>query len=200
MRSRRANAFPRLGDDPRPLTLNLVTHERRRPGGPVFDRLAVALLEGSLPPGSTLPPERELSERFGCHDSSFREAVHRLADMGLVRAKQRGENRGRSSERCPGSPRDRDGFVRKALFCRARGGHGQPLLHPETSWWFKLTEVRPSRAPGFQRRAASGPRRTNRAACTSRTPARQVLDVPQSIRGRGGVGSSLPAKNTASQR
>lgn len=56
----------------------------------VFDQLAVAILDGSLPPGTSLPPERELSERFGVSRLIVRQAVHRLADMGLVRVKQGG--------------------------------------------------------------------------------------------------------------
>ncbi len=56
----------------------------------VFEQLAVAILEGSLPPGSSLPSERELSERFGVSRLIVRQAVHRLADIGLVRVKQGG--------------------------------------------------------------------------------------------------------------
>jgi GntR family transcriptional regulator, transcriptional repressor for pyruvate dehydrogenase complex len=54
----------------------------------VFEQLATAIIDGSLPPGSSLPPERELSERFGVSRLIVRQAVHRLADMGLVRARQ----------------------------------------------------------------------------------------------------------------
>ncbi len=54
----------------------------------VFEHLASAIIDGSLPPGSSLPPERELSERFGVSRLIVRQAVHRLADMGLVRARQ----------------------------------------------------------------------------------------------------------------
>jgi GntR family transcriptional repressor for pyruvate dehydrogenase complex len=60
----------------------------RHAADPVFDQLAVAILEGSLAPGSSLPPERELSERFGVSRLIVRQAVHRLADIGLVRVKQ----------------------------------------------------------------------------------------------------------------
>src|SRR5438105_12895411 len=56
----------------------------------VFDQLAVAIIEGSLPPGTSLPPERELSERFGVSRLIVRQAVHRLADVGLVRVRQGG--------------------------------------------------------------------------------------------------------------
>lgn len=60
----------------------------RRAADPVFDHVAAAILDGSLPPGSSLPPERELSARFGVSRLIVRQAVHRLADIGLVRVKQ----------------------------------------------------------------------------------------------------------------
>jgi GntR family transcriptional regulator, transcriptional repressor for pyruvate dehydrogenase complex len=62
----------------------------RHAADPVFDQLAVAILEGSLPPGTSLPSERELSDKFGVSRLIVRQAVHRLADMGLVRVKQGG--------------------------------------------------------------------------------------------------------------
>ncbi len=63
----------------------------RHAADPVFEQLAVAILEGSLPPGSALPSERELAERFGVSRLIARQAVHRLADMGLVRVRQGGK-------------------------------------------------------------------------------------------------------------
>src|SRR5689334_22360191 len=69
----------------------LADHSRQRHAAdPVFEQLAAAILEGSLPPGSSLPSERELSERFGISRLIARQAVHRLADMGLVRVRQGG--------------------------------------------------------------------------------------------------------------
>ena len=62
----------------------------RHAADPVFEQLATAILEGSVPPGSSLPAERELSERFGVSRLIARQAVHRLADMGLVRVRQGG--------------------------------------------------------------------------------------------------------------
>lgn len=62
----------------------------RHAADPVFEQLAGAIVDGSLPPGSTLPSERELSERFGVSRIVVRQAVHRLADVGLVRVKQGG--------------------------------------------------------------------------------------------------------------
>jgi len=55
---------------------------------PIFEELAAGIVDGSLPPGSTLPPEKDLAERFGVSRVVVRQAVHRLADMGLVRVRQ----------------------------------------------------------------------------------------------------------------
>jgi GntR family transcriptional regulator, transcriptional repressor for pyruvate dehydrogenase complex len=62
----------------------------RHAADPVFEKLALAILDGSLAPGSSLPSERELSERFGVSRLIVRQAVHRLADVGLVRVRQGG--------------------------------------------------------------------------------------------------------------
>jgi DNA-binding FadR family transcriptional regulator len=67
-------------------------HEIARPHAAdlAFDQLASAILRGDLAPGSALPPERVLSERFGVSRVIARQAIHRLADMALVRVKQGG--------------------------------------------------------------------------------------------------------------
>lgn len=49
-----------------------------------------AILDGALPPGSALPTEQELSERFGVHRSTVREAIRQIEQEGLL---QRGEGR-----------------------------------------------------------------------------------------------------------
>jgi DNA-binding FadR family transcriptional regulator len=69
----------RTGDAVRPLVLN-----------PVFEQLASAIIDGSIAPGSPLPPERELAERFAVSRLIVRQAVHKLADIGLVRVRQGG--------------------------------------------------------------------------------------------------------------
>ncbi|MDB4965135.1 MAG: GntR family transcriptional regulator [Myxococcales bacterium] len=56
----------------------------------VFDQLAAAILRGELPAQSPLPPERVFAERFGVSRIIVRQAVHRLADLGLVRVRQGG--------------------------------------------------------------------------------------------------------------
>jgi GntR family transcriptional regulator, transcriptional repressor for pyruvate dehydrogenase complex len=56
----------------------------------VFEQLAGAILRGDLPPRSPLPPERLLGKRFGVSRILIRQAVHRLADLGLVHVRQGG--------------------------------------------------------------------------------------------------------------
>lgn len=49
-----------------------------------------AILDGALAPGAALPTEHELSERFGVHRSTVREAIRQVEREGLL---QRGEGR-----------------------------------------------------------------------------------------------------------
>jgi GntR family transcriptional regulator, transcriptional repressor for pyruvate dehydrogenase complex len=56
----------------------------------IFDQLAAAILQGEMPAGSTLPPERVLAEQFTTSRIIARQAIHRLADLGLVRVRQGG--------------------------------------------------------------------------------------------------------------
>jgi len=180
----------------------------RHAADPVFDQLAVAILEGSLPPGSSLPPERELSERFGVSRLIVRQAVHRLADMGLVRVKQGGPTqvvhpndardlrvielvyklgqgaardvrelierqflhgysllflaaKRASKERLRaiaqmasdfadrGAPAEEMVLFEKRFFTALAEATDNRFYTMETSWWFKLTEGRPSRPPVF---------------------------------------------------
>ena len=56
----------------------------------VFITLAGEILQGLATVGSTLPAERELSERFVASKLIVRAAVHRLAEAGLVTTRQGG--------------------------------------------------------------------------------------------------------------
>jgi DNA-binding FadR family transcriptional regulator len=58
--------------------------ERRPVYEQVADRLRESILSGELPPGSALPPERELSERFGVGRTTVREALRSLQTRGLA--------------------------------------------------------------------------------------------------------------------
>jgi GntR family transcriptional regulator, transcriptional repressor for pyruvate dehydrogenase complex len=64
--------------------------ERNHAADDVFEQLAGAILDGTMPVGSTLPPERVLAERFAVSRIIARQAVHRLAEIGLVRVRQGG--------------------------------------------------------------------------------------------------------------
>ena len=56
----------------------------------VFAQLAGAILRGELAPGAPLAPERVLGEQFGVSRTVLRQAVHRLAEVQLVRVRQGG--------------------------------------------------------------------------------------------------------------
>jgi len=56
----------------------------------IFNQLAAAILQGEMPAGSTLPPERVLAEQFTTSRIIARQAIHRLAELGLVRVRQGG--------------------------------------------------------------------------------------------------------------
>ncbi|MGI9287107.1 MAG: FadR/GntR family transcriptional regulator, partial [Pseudomonadales bacterium] len=50
----------------------------------VLDKMLTILASGEYPPGSRLPPERELSERFGVSRPTIREAIIALEVKGAV--------------------------------------------------------------------------------------------------------------------
>lgn len=56
----------------------------------IFDQLTEAILKGDLAIGTTIPPERKLADDFGVSRTIVRQAIHRLAELGLVRVKQGG--------------------------------------------------------------------------------------------------------------
>ncbi len=66
------------------------TARRSHVADDVFDQVAAAILRGDLAPGSSLPPERALAEQFGTSRIIARQAIHRLAEYGLVRVRQGG--------------------------------------------------------------------------------------------------------------
>ncbi len=50
----------------------------------VFEQIAAQILDGTLTPGTALPPERVLTETLGVNRQALREALQRLDQLGLV--------------------------------------------------------------------------------------------------------------------
>jgi GntR family transcriptional repressor for pyruvate dehydrogenase complex len=58
-----------------------------------FEHLAREILGGQLAPGSVLPSERELALRLGASRVLVRQAIHRLAELGLIEVRQGASSR-----------------------------------------------------------------------------------------------------------
>ncbi|MGS1077773.1 FadR/GntR family transcriptional regulator [Pseudoxanthomonas beigongshangi] len=61
--------------------------QNRRLYQQIADQLRGMINRGEFPPGSYLPPERELSQQFGVSRTSLREALIALEVLGLVRVR-----------------------------------------------------------------------------------------------------------------
>lgn len=61
---------------------------RQRIDEQIATSIVEAVLDGTFPPGTALPPERELAEQLGVNRTSLRQALARLQHMGLVEARQ----------------------------------------------------------------------------------------------------------------
>jgi GntR family transcriptional regulator, transcriptional repressor for pyruvate dehydrogenase complex len=61
--------------------------ERHRVDEQIAASIADAILDGAFPPGSTLPPERELAEQLGVNRTSLRQGLARVQQMGLIEAR-----------------------------------------------------------------------------------------------------------------
>src|SRR6187431_2839175 len=62
--------------------------EKQRVAEEIAEQLRSLILNGQYPPGSKLPPERELSKRLRVNRASLREALKKLEHLGLVRSRQ----------------------------------------------------------------------------------------------------------------
>jgi len=62
--------------------------EKQRVAEEIAEQLRSLILGGQYPPGSKLPPERELSKRLRVNRASLREALKKLEHLGLVRIRQ----------------------------------------------------------------------------------------------------------------
>ncbi len=58
--------------------------DRQRVDEQIAATIADAILDGAFPPGSALPPERELAEQLGVNRTSLRQGLARLQQMGLI--------------------------------------------------------------------------------------------------------------------
>ncbi|OBK10668.1 FadR/GntR family transcriptional regulator [Mycobacterium asiaticum] len=58
--------------------------DRQRVDEQIAASIADAILDGVFPPGSTLPPERELAEQLGVNRTSLRQGLARVQQMGLI--------------------------------------------------------------------------------------------------------------------
>jgi GntR family transcriptional regulator, transcriptional repressor for pyruvate dehydrogenase complex len=61
--------------------------DRQRVDEQIAATIADAILDGVFPPGSTLPPERDLAEQLGVNRTSLRQGLARLQQMGLIEAR-----------------------------------------------------------------------------------------------------------------
>lgn len=106
--------------------------ERQHASDQVFKEIASAILNRELAPGSPLPPERELSERFRVSRIVVREAIHRLKEYELVRVRQGSPTvvldpdratdirlLGLEIELVPPAPDGQDAFVERQLYAAA---------------------------------------------------------------------------------
>ncbi|MCP2339613.1 FadR/GntR family transcriptional regulator [Actinomadura rupiterrae] len=76
--------------------------ERTSVATAVFDQIAARILDGTLPAGERLPPERALTEEFGVNRQALREALQRLDQLGLVEIRHGGATRVRDFRRTAG--------------------------------------------------------------------------------------------------
>ncbi len=61
--------------------------DRQRVDEQIAASIADAILDGAFPPGSALPPERDLAEHLGVNRTSLRQGLARLQQMGLIEAR-----------------------------------------------------------------------------------------------------------------
>jgi GntR family transcriptional regulator of arabinose operon len=75
-----------------PLDLSRIQSKLSSPAvGPLYQRLRLAIqaqiLDGTLQPGDSLPPERELQKLLDLSRSTVRQAIRSLADAGMLRSR-----------------------------------------------------------------------------------------------------------------
>ena len=70
------------------MTIPLEPIKPKRISDQVFDQLRELIFRGELKPGDKVMPERELSAVLNVSRTSVREAINKLAVMGLLEQKQ----------------------------------------------------------------------------------------------------------------
>ena len=83
-----SSSSTRLPDGLTSLGVVLKPVEKQRVAEEIAEQLRSLILNGQYPPGSKLPPERELSKRLRVNRASLREALKKLEHLGLVRIRQ----------------------------------------------------------------------------------------------------------------
>ncbi len=79
---------------PRPeRKLELDALEKGHTADRIVENLGAKILQGEIAEGEVLPSERILAEGYGVARGTVRQAIHRLADWGLVQVKQGGATR-----------------------------------------------------------------------------------------------------------
>ena len=68
----------------RPGLSSIVPIRKTRIAAEIADRIRVLILDGTFPPGRSLPGERSLAERFGVSRGSIRDALRTLETIGLL--------------------------------------------------------------------------------------------------------------------
>jgi DNA-binding FadR family transcriptional regulator len=58
--------------------------QRRSLPDAVFEQLTAEIVDGAVPPGDALPPERALTEQLGVNRQAVREALQRMHLLGLI--------------------------------------------------------------------------------------------------------------------
>ncbi|MCV7103808.1 FadR/GntR family transcriptional regulator, partial [Mycobacterium palustre] len=132
--------------------------DRQRVDEQIAATIADAILDGVFPPGSTLPPERELAEQLGVNRTSLRQALARLQQMGLIEARHGSGNVVCDPEALT-HPAVVEALVRRlgpeflAELLEIRAGLG-PLIGRLTSFAASPTSRSPLRCPSWWRRTA----------------------------------------------
>jgi DNA-binding FadR family transcriptional regulator len=74
---------------------------RSRVSDQILVQLTNLILDGTYPPGSKLPPERQLAMQFEVNRASLREALRRLESMGMIYVRQGAESMSRITTAIP---------------------------------------------------------------------------------------------------